>query len=199
MIFKSSSCNLFLWNWASSCCLLVVPAVFWCWILLPCRQKQHMTQLEQRLRESELQVHGALLGRGTSFGDICMLRLQVSGTTLWIPKPTLTLCWLLSPWRAPQTLLFRRRLRGRMHSWGLSSVSAPTVLPWRKQRQNAGWGRSRRRRGAWRRVWRRPARGTQRKWRNRKRGFVLTQHTWPKLNVASWRTTKLQQREKADF
>ncbi|RVE62358.1 hypothetical protein OJAV_G00156380 [Oryzias javanicus] len=40
------------------------------------RQKQHMTQLEQRLRESELQVHGALLGRGTSFGDICMLRLQ---------------------------------------------------------------------------------------------------------------------------
>uniref|UniRef100_A0A8C7WMU2 Centrosomal protein 85 n=1 Tax=Oryzias sinensis TaxID=183150 RepID=A0A8C7WMU2_9TELE len=40
------------------------------------RQKQHMAQLEQRLRESELQVHGALLGRGTSFGDICMLRLQ---------------------------------------------------------------------------------------------------------------------------
>ncbi|XP_072250683.1 centrosomal protein of 85 kDa isoform X2 [Leuresthes tenuis] len=40
------------------------------------RQKQHMAQLEQRLRESELQVHGALLGRGTSFGDMCMLRLQ---------------------------------------------------------------------------------------------------------------------------
>ncbi|XP_061572465.1 centrosomal protein of 85 kDa isoform X2 [Cololabis saira] len=40
------------------------------------RQKQHMTQLEQRLRESELQVHGALLGRGASFGDMCMLRLQ---------------------------------------------------------------------------------------------------------------------------
>lgn len=40
------------------------------------RQKQHMTQLEQRLRESELQVHGALLGRGTSYGDMCMLRLQ---------------------------------------------------------------------------------------------------------------------------
>ncbi|CAG6015789.1 unnamed protein product [Menidia menidia] len=39
-------------------------------------QKQHMAQLEQRLRESELQVHGALLGRGTSFGDMCMLRLQ---------------------------------------------------------------------------------------------------------------------------
>ncbi|KAK5922552.1 hypothetical protein CgunFtcFv8_019802 [Champsocephalus gunnari] len=40
------------------------------------RQKQHMTQLEQRLRESELQVHGALLGRGSSYGDMCMLRLQ---------------------------------------------------------------------------------------------------------------------------
>ncbi|KAM4580285.1 centrosomal protein of 85 kDa isoform 2-T2 [Odontesthes bonariensis] len=40
------------------------------------RQKQHMAQLEQRLRESELQVHGALLGRGSSFGDMCMLRLQ---------------------------------------------------------------------------------------------------------------------------
>lgn len=37
-----------------------------------------MTQLEQRLRESELQVHGALLGRGASYGDMCMLRLQVS-------------------------------------------------------------------------------------------------------------------------
>ncbi|XP_072317327.1 centrosomal protein of 85 kDa isoform X2 [Eucyclogobius newberryi] len=40
------------------------------------RQKQHMSQLEQRLRESELQVHGALLGRGTSYGDMLMLRLQ---------------------------------------------------------------------------------------------------------------------------
>uniref|UniRef100_A0A3P9NV03 Centrosomal protein 85 n=1 Tax=Poecilia reticulata TaxID=8081 RepID=A0A3P9NV03_POERE len=40
------------------------------------RQKQHMAQLEQRLRESELQVHGALLGRGASYGDMFMLRLQ---------------------------------------------------------------------------------------------------------------------------
>uniref|UniRef100_A0AAQ4QQX0 Centrosomal protein of 85 kDa-like CC4 coiled-coil domain-containing protein n=1 Tax=Gasterosteus aculeatus aculeatus TaxID=481459 RepID=A0AAQ4QQX0_GASAC len=40
------------------------------------RQKQHMTQMEQRLRETELQVHGALLGRGASYGDMCMLRLQ---------------------------------------------------------------------------------------------------------------------------
>ncbi|XP_056142181.1 centrosomal protein of 85 kDa [Lampris incognitus] len=40
------------------------------------RQKQHMAQLEQHLRESELQVHGALLGRGAPFGDMCMLRLQ---------------------------------------------------------------------------------------------------------------------------
>ncbi|XP_077455192.1 centrosomal protein of 85 kDa [Stigmatopora argus] len=40
------------------------------------RQKQHMTQLEQRLRESELQVHGAFLGRGAPLGDMCLFRLQ---------------------------------------------------------------------------------------------------------------------------
>ncbi|XP_030215373.1 centrosomal protein of 85 kDa isoform X1 [Gadus morhua] len=40
------------------------------------RQKQHMVQLEQRLRDSELQVHGALLGRGAPYADVCMLRLQ---------------------------------------------------------------------------------------------------------------------------
>ncbi|CAL8248196.1 unnamed protein product [Lota lota] len=40
------------------------------------RQKQHMAQLEQRLRDSELQVHGALVGRGAPYADVCMLRLQ---------------------------------------------------------------------------------------------------------------------------
>ncbi|XP_049587176.1 centrosomal protein of 85 kDa isoform X1 [Syngnathus scovelli] len=40
------------------------------------RQRQHVSQLEQRLRESELQVHGAFLGRGAPFGDMCLLRLQ---------------------------------------------------------------------------------------------------------------------------
>ncbi|KAM6967336.1 centrosomal protein of 85 kDa [Aplochiton taeniatus] len=40
------------------------------------RQKQQMALLEQRLRESEVQVHGALLGRGAPYGDVCMLRLQ---------------------------------------------------------------------------------------------------------------------------
>ncbi|KAK0140708.1 Centrosomal protein [Merluccius polli] len=40
------------------------------------RQRQHMAQLEQRLRESELQVHGALMGRGAPYADVCMLRLQ---------------------------------------------------------------------------------------------------------------------------
>uniref|UniRef100_A0A4W5LAJ0 Centrosomal protein 85 n=1 Tax=Hucho hucho TaxID=62062 RepID=A0A4W5LAJ0_9TELE len=38
------------------------------------RQKQQMSQLE--LQESELQVHGALLGRGAPYGDVCLLRLQ---------------------------------------------------------------------------------------------------------------------------
>ncbi|KAF7692100.1 hypothetical protein HF521_011067 [Silurus meridionalis] len=40
------------------------------------RQKQQLFQLEQRLRESELQVHGALMGRGAPFSDVCLLRLQ---------------------------------------------------------------------------------------------------------------------------
>ncbi|KAJ3598331.1 hypothetical protein NHX12_001842 [Muraenolepis orangiensis] len=40
------------------------------------RQKQHMAQLEQCLRESELQVHGALMGRGAPYADVCLLRLQ---------------------------------------------------------------------------------------------------------------------------
>lgn len=37
-----------------------------------------MSQLEQRLRESELQVHSALMGRGAPYTDVCLLRLQVS-------------------------------------------------------------------------------------------------------------------------
>ena len=41
-----------------------------------------MVQLEQRLRDSELQVHGALLGRGAPYADVCMLRLQVGGVRL---------------------------------------------------------------------------------------------------------------------
>ncbi|MCJ8745376.1 hypothetical protein PDJAM_G00129620 [Pangasius djambal] len=40
------------------------------------RQKQQLYQLEQRLRESELQIHGALMGRGAPFTDVCLLRLQ---------------------------------------------------------------------------------------------------------------------------
>ncbi|XP_076136547.1 centrosomal protein of 85 kDa isoform X1 [Alosa pseudoharengus] len=40
------------------------------------RQKQQVAQLEQRLRDSELQVHSALLGRGAPYPDVCLLRLQ---------------------------------------------------------------------------------------------------------------------------
>ncbi|XP_015204081.2 centrosomal protein of 85 kDa isoform X2 [Lepisosteus oculatus] len=40
------------------------------------RQKQQMSQLEQRLRESELQVHSALLGRTAPYSDVYLLRLQ---------------------------------------------------------------------------------------------------------------------------
>nr|XP_025038317.1 centrosomal protein of 85 kDa [Pelodiscus sinensis] len=42
------------------------------------RQRQHITQLEQKARESELQVHSAL-SYAAPYGDICMLRVQVSG------------------------------------------------------------------------------------------------------------------------
>ncbi|XP_026861152.2 centrosomal protein of 85 kDa isoform X2 [Electrophorus electricus] len=40
------------------------------------RQKQQLCQMEQRLRESELQIHGALMGRGAPLTDVCLLRLQ---------------------------------------------------------------------------------------------------------------------------
>ncbi|XP_074161821.1 LOW QUALITY PROTEIN: centrosomal protein of 85 kDa [Sminthopsis crassicaudata] len=40
------------------------------------KQRQHISQLEQKVRESELQVQSALLGRPAHYGDVCMLRLQ---------------------------------------------------------------------------------------------------------------------------
>uniref|UniRef100_A0A8C9H7H1 Centrosomal protein 85 n=1 Tax=Piliocolobus tephrosceles TaxID=591936 RepID=A0A8C9H7H1_9PRIM len=47
--------------------------------LLIDKQRKHISQLEQKVRESELQVHSALLGRPAPFGDVCLLRLQVKG------------------------------------------------------------------------------------------------------------------------
>ncbi|NXC90898.1 CEP85 protein, partial [Cercotrichas coryphoeus] len=44
--------------------------------LLIDRQRQYISQLEQKVRESELQVHSALLGCPASYGDVCMLRVQ---------------------------------------------------------------------------------------------------------------------------
>ncbi|XP_056365223.1 centrosomal protein of 85 kDa isoform X1 [Oenanthe melanoleuca] len=44
--------------------------------LLIDRQRQYISQLEQKVRESELQVHSALLGCPASYGDVCMLRMQ---------------------------------------------------------------------------------------------------------------------------
>ncbi|XP_043853815.1 centrosomal protein of 85 kDa isoform X4 [Dromiciops gliroides] len=44
--------------------------------LLINKQRQHISQLEQKVRESELQVHSALLGRPAHYGGVCMLRLQ---------------------------------------------------------------------------------------------------------------------------
>lgn len=41
------------------------------------RQRQHISQLEQKVRESELQVHSAMLGCPAPYGDVYMLRMQV--------------------------------------------------------------------------------------------------------------------------
>lgn len=72
-----------------------------------------------------------------------------------------------------------RSFRERMCSWGHRLLNAPIVLLLKRQRQSADSVRSKPRRDGWRRAWRRPVRGTQRKWRNRKRGFVLAQHIFP--------------------
>uniref|UniRef100_A0A8D2JFZ4 Centrosomal protein 85 n=1 Tax=Varanus komodoensis TaxID=61221 RepID=A0A8D2JFZ4_VARKO len=40
------------------------------------RQRQHISQLEQKVRESELQVHNALFGHPAPYGDIYLLRMQ---------------------------------------------------------------------------------------------------------------------------
>ncbi|KFV95033.1 Centrosomal protein of 85 kDa, partial [Eurypyga helias] len=44
--------------------------------LLIDRQRQHISQLEQKVRESELQVHSALLGCPAPYGDVYVLRMQ---------------------------------------------------------------------------------------------------------------------------
>ncbi|XP_075294344.1 centrosomal protein of 85 kDa isoform X1 [Opisthocomus hoazin] len=44
--------------------------------LLIDRQRQHISQLEQKVRESELQVRSALLGCPAPYGDAYMLRMQ---------------------------------------------------------------------------------------------------------------------------
>ncbi|XP_054855599.1 centrosomal protein of 85 kDa isoform X2 [Eublepharis macularius] len=40
------------------------------------RQRQHISQLEQKVRESELQVHSAFFGPPAPYGDIYLLRIQ---------------------------------------------------------------------------------------------------------------------------
>ncbi|KAH0631199.1 hypothetical protein JD844_005411 [Phrynosoma platyrhinos] len=40
------------------------------------RQRQHIAQLEQKVRESELQVHSAFFGHPASYGDVYLLRMQ---------------------------------------------------------------------------------------------------------------------------
>uniref|UniRef100_A0A8D0H1H2 Centrosomal protein 85 n=1 Tax=Sphenodon punctatus TaxID=8508 RepID=A0A8D0H1H2_SPHPU len=43
------------------------------------KQRQHISQLEQKVRESELQVHSALFSRAAPYGDVCILRLLFRG------------------------------------------------------------------------------------------------------------------------
>lgn len=67
----SSSVVVALFVLCCSLCLRTVNCLF-CY-----RQRQHISQLEQKVRESELQVHSALLGCPASYGDVYMLRMQV--------------------------------------------------------------------------------------------------------------------------
>ncbi|EPY77523.1 coiled-coil domain-containing protein 21 [Camelus ferus] len=54
--------------------------------LLIDKQRKHISQLEQKVRESELQVHSALLGHPAPFGDVCLLRLQFAQKTEALSK-----------------------------------------------------------------------------------------------------------------
>ncbi|XP_063810806.1 centrosomal protein of 85 kDa isoform X2 [Pseudophryne corroboree] len=40
------------------------------------RQRQHISQLEQRLRQSEVQIHSTLLSQSSPYNDMCIIRLQ---------------------------------------------------------------------------------------------------------------------------
>ncbi len=104
-----------------------------------------MSQLEQRLRESELQMHSALMGRGAPYTDMCLLRLQVSThactafslhcikTSLWaVPLlPSVCVCdrkpsgktLFESPVRRMQRLLYQGEARSRPR---LGAVEAET-------------------------------------------------------------------------
>ncbi|XP_032246620.1 centrosomal protein of 85 kDa isoform X2 [Phoca vitulina] len=59
--------------------------------LLIDKQRKHISQLEQKVRESELQVHSALLGRPAPFGDVCLLRLQFAQKTEALSKEKIEL------------------------------------------------------------------------------------------------------------
>ncbi|XP_075051867.1 centrosomal protein of 85 kDa isoform X2 [Mixophyes fleayi] len=40
------------------------------------RQRQHISQLEQKLRQSEVQIHSTLLSQSSPYNDMCLIRLQ---------------------------------------------------------------------------------------------------------------------------
>ncbi|XP_072277670.1 centrosomal protein of 85 kDa isoform X2 [Pyxicephalus adspersus] len=40
------------------------------------RQRQHISQLEQRLRESEMKAHSTILSQTSPYNDMCMIRMQ---------------------------------------------------------------------------------------------------------------------------
>lgn len=98
-------------------------------------------------------------------------RLPQTGTTFFhgLPEKLLNLCHHMG----------YRSFRERTCSWGRSLLNALSVLHRKRQRQSASLVRLKPRHGDWQRAWRRPVRDTQRKWRNRKRGFVLASHIFP--------------------
>lgn len=79
-LFWLSLCGALELCWCCSWCTALccgLRTVYYLFVLD--RQRQHISQLEQKVRESELQVHSALLGCPAPYGDVYMLRMQVTG------------------------------------------------------------------------------------------------------------------------
>lgn len=116
----SSSVVVALFVLCCSLCLRTVNCLF-CY-----RQRQHISQLEQKVRESELQVHSALLGCPASYGDVYMLRMQVQ------PVSVRNKCWIQWPCHSCWGVCWAGLCRVRLSLvWSYHHLCAPwDFQPW---------------------------------------------------------------------